>query len=171
MELINGWLEGIRHQYSPNHDARDEAPSLVVVHCASLPLGEFGNGLMEKLFMDEIDAKTHPELAHWLVGRVSAHFWINREGEVTQFVSCDDRAWHAGRSSFEGREACNDFSIGIELEGCDHLPYTDAQYASLNAVLAALKVTYPINAVVGHEHIAPGRKTDPGPCFDWSRVS
>ncbi|MFA5081964.1 MAG: 1,6-anhydro-N-acetylmuramyl-L-alanine amidase AmpD [Hydrogenophilaceae bacterium] len=169
---LEGRLADIRHIPSPNHDARPDglAIELVVLHNISLPPGQFGgNGIIE-LFTNRLDPDEHPYYATIKDLRVSAHFLIRRDGEVIQFVACDRRAWHAGVSSWRGRERCNDFSVGIELEGSDEVPFTDVQYARLNDLLAELYARYPIAEVVGHSDLAPGRKTDPGPCFDWSRV-
>jgi AmpD protein len=168
----DGWLAGVRHIPSPNCDARPEGESitLVVIHNISLPPGEFGGAGVEELFTNRLDPTAHPYYETIKDLKVSAHFLIRRNGELIQFVPCSKRAWHAGLSSWRGRERCNDFSIGIELEGTDDLPFTDAQYAALNALLAILRAAYPIADVVGHADIAPGRKTDPGPCFDWRRL-
>lgn len=167
-----GWLEGARRVPSPNCDARPEgaAISLVVIHNISLPPGEFGGPGVEQLFTNRLDPRAHPYYAGIRDLRVSAHFFIRRDGEVTQFVPCGLRAWHAGVSSWRGRERCNDFSLGIELEGTDELPFTDAQYQALNDLLAVLGRAYPITGIAGHADIAPGRKTDPGAKFDWARV-
>jgi AmpD protein len=170
-----GWLRGVRRVASPNHDDRpaDALPELVVVHGISLPPGQFGGGWIERLFCNELPATHHPYFAEVGGLRVSAHALIDRAGTVTQFVSFERRAWHAGQSSHCGREACNDYSIGIELEGADDVPYEDAQYATLARLIAALRVAYPSLAeapIVGHSDIAPGRKTDPGPAFDWPRL-
>lgn len=166
-----GWLVGVRREPSPNFDARPdgEAPWLLVVHAISLPPCEFGSDDVLDLFGNRLDPKRHPYFAGIHNLRVSAHFFIRRDGEVIQLVSCDDRAWHAGASSWRGRDRCNDFSIGVELEGCDALPFDDLQYHSLAVLGDALARHYPLREVVGHSDIAPGRKTDPGPCFDWSR--
>ncbi len=171
-EIENHWLKGVRQVPSPNQDARpDGVPvELVVIHGISLPPGQFGGPYIEQLFTNTLDPQGHPyftEIAHL---KVSAHVLIRRDGEVVQFVPFDRRAWHAGVSSWCGRERCNDFSIGIELEGTDEAPYTDAQYAVLNGILTALHRHYPIEAVAGHSDIAPGRKTDPGPAFEWPRI-
>lgn len=156
---------------SPNRDERPDCPvTLVVVHNISLPPGEYGGSGIIELFTNRLDPHAHPYYAEIHQLKVSAHFLIRRDGHLIQFVSCLQRAWHAGQSFWQGRERCNDFSVGIELEGSDHDAFTDAQYARLQELLAALKTTYPIKAVVGHSDIAPGRKTDPGPCFDWERI-
>lgn len=146
---------------------------LIVVHCISLPPGQYGGPEIEALFTNTLDCEGHPYFAEIANLEVSAHFLIRRAGEVVQFVSTDERAWHAGVSSWQGREQCNDFSIGIELEGCDEEAYTDLQYDALNQLLTSLTKQYPDirhDAIVGHSDIAPGRKTDPGPAFDWSRL-
>ncbi|MCB1747291.1 MAG: 1,6-anhydro-N-acetylmuramyl-L-alanine amidase AmpD [Gammaproteobacteria bacterium] len=171
----HGWLRGARHRPSPHCDARPAAASveLVVIHAISLPPGQFGTGCVEDLFLGRLDHAAHAYFDGLRALRVSAHFLIGRDGALTQFVSCAARAWHAGRSCWQGREACNDFSVGIELEGCDALAFTDGQYATLGALLATLRAHYPVldgDRVVGHSDIAPGRKSDPGPCFDWARL-
>lgn len=167
-----GWLFGARRVASPNCDERpaDEAVELVVIHAISLPPNEFGGPGIVHLFTNCLDPAAHPYFREIQGLRVSAHFLVRRDGELIQFVACSRRAWHAGASSWRGRDNCNNFSIGIELEGCDQLPFEDAQYLTLNRLLAELRRRYPITAVVGHSDIAPGRKTDPGPCFDWHRV-
>lgn len=170
----DGWLppgSGVRHRPSPNHDARpgDEDPYLLVIHNISLPPGVFQGDAIIDFFQNRLDIGSHPWFENIRDLRVSAHFLIRRDGTIVQFVPTTLRAWHAGVSSFEGRERCNDFSIGIELEGTDTLAYTDAQYARLDVLAAAIRTRHPIRAVQGHEHIAPGRKTDPGPSFDWKR--
>ena len=168
-----GWLAGARRIASPNCDARPagEAIVLVVIHNISLPPGRFGGPGVEQLFSNRLDPEEHPYYAGIRGLRVSSHFFIRRDGELIQFVPCGRRAWHAGASRWQGRERCNDFSIGVELEGTDDTPYTDAQYAALNGLLAVLRAAYPIAGLAGHCDIAPGRKSDPGPCFDWSRVA
>jgi len=168
-----GWLAGARHIPSPNYDDRppNTAIDMVVVHSISLPPGQFGGDGVERFFTNRCDPAVHPcfeELRHF---KLSAHFFVRRDGEIIQFVSCLDRAFHAGVSAWKGRERCNDFSIGIELEGGDFWPYEDAQYLALNALLGAIRAAYPIVHVVGHCDIAPERKTDPGPYFDWQRVA
>lgn len=166
------WLPEARHIVSPNFDERpvENDISLIVIHAISLPPGQFGGQGIIDLFTNQLNPEDHPyyqEISHL---RVSAHFLIRRNGELIQFVSLSKRAWHAGVSEWAGRERCNDFSIGIELEGCDDLPFEKSQYITLNVVLADLQKCYPIQAVVGHSEIAPGRKTDPGPLFDWGSV-
>ncbi len=167
-----GWLDGVRRVISPNFDARPdgETASLLVIHNISLPPGEFGGPWVEALFTNRLDPSLHPYFTAIRGLQVSAHFFIRRDGEVVQFVSCDHRAWHAGASQWHNRERCNDFSIGVELEGTDEVPFTDSQYASLNRLIDVLRAAYPLVAVTGHSDIAPGRKTDPGPNFDWGRV-
>ena len=148
-----------------------EAVSLLVIHAISLPPGEFGGDAIERLFTNRLDPDAHPYFRSIHGLRVSAHFLIMRDGRLIQFVPCDRRAWHAGVSSWHQRENCNDFSIGIELEGCDDQPFEDTQYDVLRHLVAVLKHHYPITDVVGHADIAPGRKTDPGPFFDWQRLA
>lgn len=167
-----GWLTGARRVESPNFDARPagEVASLVVVHAISLPPREFGSDAIERLFTNTLDPDAHPYFATINALRVSAHFLIRRDGELVQFVSCAQRAWHAGVSEWNGRARCNDFSLGIELEGCDDLPFEELQYRRLGELVAVLRAYYPIAALAGHSDIAPGRKTDPGPFFDWRRI-
>ena len=162
----------VRYVPSPNCDARPAGMpiELVVVHNISLPPGEFGGPGIVDLFLNRLRPEAHPYYAGIAQLRVSAHFLIRRDGAMIQFVACAQRAWHAGVSHWRGRERCNDFSIGIELEGTDEMAYEDAQYARLNALLVLLKERYPIVAVTGHADIAPGRKTDPGQAFEWSRI-
>ena len=169
----DGWLSAARRIASPNFDERPEgvAISLLVVHAISLPPGDFGSDDIVRLFTNTLDPAAHPYFAAISGQRVSAHFLIRRDGALIQFVSCRQRAWHAGRSSWQGRERCNDFSIGVELEGCDELPFESAQYARLLELIESLRTRYPIDVVIGHSDIAPGRKTDPGPCFDWRRLA
>lgn len=168
----NGLLAGARFIPSPNCDARpdDCAVNLIVIHNISLPPDQFGGPGVIECFTNQLDPSAHPYYATIKDLKVSAHFFIRRDGELIQFVPCTQRAWHAGVSNWGGRECCNDFSIGIELEGSDTTPFTDAQYASLNQLTAAIQAAYPIQAIQGHADIAPGRKTDPGPYFDWARL-
>lgn len=172
----HGWLNcdlpDFRRVASPNFDPRPTGMSveLLVIHNISLPPDEFGGPGVEELFTNSLDPAEHPYYAEIQGMKVSAHFYIRRDGSLIQFVSCLDRAWHAGASQWQGRERCNDFSIGIELEGCDSQSFEDAQYATLGRLCAALQGAYPLRARVGHADIAPGRKTDPGPYFDWSRL-
>ena len=167
-----GIVDIARQVPSPNRDARPDGAAirLVVIHGISLPPGEFGGDGIVQLFTNRLDPTAHPYYATIVDLRVSSHFLIRRDGELLQFVPCSERAWHAGASCWRAVEGCNDFSIGIELEGTDDAPYEDAQYATLNVLLDALRVRYPIEDVVGHSDIAPGRKTDPGVAFDWTRV-
>lgn len=175
VDLSLGLMQGVQFLRSPHFDQRPngEEITLVVLHSISLPPGQFGGDAVEHLFLGTLDPASHPRFADLQGVRVSSHLFIRRTGEVIQFVPFQQRAWHAGQSSWQGRDACNDFSIGIELEGSDYVPYDLAQYAALNAVLQALYEAYPRldrSRVVGHAEIAPGRKTDPGPAFDWARV-
>ena len=168
-----GWVASvsarIKKRPSPNCDARPDGvvPSLIVIHNISLPPGEFEGDAVERLFTNTLDLDAHPYYAALRGLLVSAHFMIRRGGDLIQFVSCAARAWHAGISCFEGRPCCNDFSIGIELEGSDDHAFEAAQYRSLGALTDALAQRYRLEAVAGHADIAPGRKTDPGSCFDW----
>ncbi len=167
-----GWLIDVRHLPSPNCDERPlgMAIELIVLHNISLPPGQFEGDAVIDLFTNLLDWDAHPYYQTIRGLEVSAHFLIRRDGSLIQFVPCALRAWHAGPSNWQGRERCNDFSIGIELEGSDDLPFTEAQYTALTPLLARLKASYPIQAVVGHSDIAPGRKTDPGPHFAWQRL-
>jgi N-acetyl-anhydromuramoyl-L-alanine amidase len=167
----NGWLSGVRRIASPNCDARPPglAIELLVVHSISLPPGQFGGAEVAQLFTNTLNTDAHPYYKQLEGLKVSAHFLIRRDGAIIQFVPCGKRAWHAGMSSWQGRSACNDFSIGVELEGSDYVPFNDQQYAALTRLTRLLRRSYAIRAIVGHADIAPGRKTDPGPNFDWSR--
>jgi len=172
IDTATGLLAGVRQVLSPHCDARPAGatPELIVVHGISLPPGEFGGPWIELLFAGNLDLAAHPYFATIGPARVSAHLLVRRDGLVIQFVPFGLRAWHAGDSNWCGREACNDYSIGIELEGTDELPYEPAQYRQLAALTAALCRAYPglgPERIVGHSDIAPGRKTDPGPSFDW----
>ncbi|MGF6370126.1 AmpD protein [Paraburkholderia sp. RAU6.4a] len=169
----DGWVPAARKLASPNFEARPQGalPTLIVVHNISLPPNQFGGTAIAELFQNALDCDTHPYYDTHLRGvRVSAHFVIHRDGALEQFVSCNERAWHAGPSNFFGRERCNDFSIGIELEGSDTMAFEAAQYRTLAALVRALKARYPIDALAGHSDIAPGRKSDPGPYFEWPRL-
>lgn len=168
----DGWLQAARRCESPNFGPRPEGVpiDLALVHSISLPPGEYGSDAIERLFTNRLDWQAHPYYQQIAGLEVSAHFLIRRDGELLQFVSCDARAWHAGASSWRGRSDCNDFSIGIELEGLEGATFDAAQYAALADLVDALAARYPITAVVGHEHVAPGRKHDPGAGFDWSRL-
>lgn len=169
----SGILAAARQVPSPNFDDRPagSAIELLVVHNISLPPGRFGGPGIEQLFTNRLDPEAHPYFREIQGLKVSSHFLVRRDGELVQFVACAHRAWHAGQSEWRGRSRCNDFSVGIELEGCDDLPFEDAQYRRLAEVAAALRQAYPILDCVGHSDIAtpPGRKTDPGPHFDWTR--
>ncbi|MBA1181665.1 1,6-anhydro-N-acetylmuramyl-L-alanine amidase AmpD [Pseudomonas psychrotolerans] len=173
--FVDGWYREARLCPSPNHNERPAGTevSLLVIHNISLPPGQFGTGCVQAFFQNCLDHSAHPFFAEIAELKVAAHFLIERDGTVTQFVSCAQRAWHAGVSSFDGRENCNDFSLGIELEGTDDLAYTDAQYRALGRLTRALQRAYPAitaERIQGHSDIAPGRKTDPGPAFDWARL-
>lgn len=165
----DGWYGQATRYDSPNFDARPAGAQveLLVVHNISLPAGRFGGPHIADLFTNRVDFAADPSFADLRGLSVSAHFLVRRDGRVIQFVSCNERAWHAGVSSFDGREQCNDFSVGIEVEGSDHVAFLPAQYESLAVLTRALAERYPLRAVQGHEHIAPGRKTDPGPFFEW----
>lgn len=169
----DGYAEGACWLPSPNCDARpaDARIELIVLHNISLPPGEFGGPGIVDLFLNRLQPDAHPYYSGIAHLRVSAHFLIRRDGALLQFVSCRQRAWHAGVSTWRGRDRCNDFSVGIELEGADTTPYEDAQYARLKALVLALRGAYPIAGITGHADIAPGRKTDPGPSFDWDQVN
>lgn len=178
LRLGENWLDGVqvRRCPSPHCDARTAAEpvSLLVVHNISLPPGQFGGPYIDQLFCGELPAQAHPYFAEIYQLRVSAHCLIRRDGEIVQYVPFNQRAWHAGVSAFAGQPRCNDYSVGIELEGTDDLPYTDAQYRRLVQVTALLLRAYPAMCppdgalrIAGHSDIAPGRKTDPGPAFDW----
>jgi AmpD protein len=168
----SGWLADVRRLPSPNCDARPDgtAIELIVIHNISLPPGVFDGDAVIELFTNRLDWDAHPYYQGIRGLKVSAHFFIRRDGTLIQFVPCTLRAWHAGVSSWQERERCNDFSIGIELEGTDDQPFTEAQYAALIPLVQLLKRAYPIQAVVGHSDIAAGRKTDPGPHFAWQRL-
>ena len=175
LSITDHWLDQARKAPSPNYNDRpDERDiSLLVIHNISLPPGQFGGPQIEALFQNRLDCDAHPYFAPLRELHVSSHFLIRRDGELVQFVACNKRAWHAGVSCWKGRDNCNDFAIGVELEGTDDLPYEDAQYQALTALIAALLETYQglsRDAITGHQHIAPGRKTDPGPAFDWARL-
>lgn len=158
---------------SPNFDDRVSncTIDMVVIHNISLPPSEYGGNGIIALFTNQLDPNEHAYYAQIYTAKVSSHFLIRRDGELIQFVPCNKRAWHAGVSSWQDRERCNDFSVGIELEGSDFEPFESAQYKVLNALLASLQKAYPIRHIVGHSDIAPGRKTDPGPFFDWSSIN
>jgi AmpD protein len=168
----DGWATNVECIPSPNCDPRPPEISidLIVIHAISLPPGVFGGSGVEELFTNRLDASAHPYYSGIAGRKVSSHFFIRRDGRLVQFVSCEQRAWHAGISCWMGKERCNDFSLGIELEGDDTNEFADEQYRSLVALIDALRQRYPIKAIAGHADIAPGRKTDPGPHFDWPRL-
>lgn len=175
MPIVNHWLIEANKSPSPNHDARPPGTqiSLIVVHCISLPPGEFGGDWIDKLFLNALPPDVHPYFATLQGLRVSAHALVRRSGDVVQYVPFDRRAWHAGESCYEGVTRCNDFSIGIELEGTVETPYAEAQYASLARLIASLLDTYPglsAQRITGHSDVSPGRKQDPGPHFDWPKL-
>jgi len=167
-----GWFEPAQRCPSPNFGARPTglAVDLVLIHSISLPPGQYGGDAIERLFMNQLDWSAHPYFEQIRGLEVSAHFLVRRDGKLLQFVSCDARAWHAGKSQWQGREDCNDYSVGIELEGQDAELFEAVQYRVLIDLIEALAVHYPLSAVAGHEHVAPGRKTDPGTGFDWARL-
>lgn len=175
IDPVTGWVFGAERVYSPNFDARPAGASLdlIVVHGISLPPGRFGGRSIDELFTNRLDPAAHEYFRVIADLRVSSHALIRRDGSLTQFVAFSERAWHAGDSTYCGRRGCNDYAVGIELEGTDELPYEDAQYDGLVALVAALRTAYPSlrdAGLVGHSDIAPGRKTDPGPAFDWPRL-
>ncbi len=172
MKVVSGWVNTARHVPSPNFNARPIAGdiSLLVIHNISLPPDRFGRSWIEDLFLNRLNHAAHPYFETLRGLEVSAHFLLRRDGRLLQFVSLNERAWHAGQSQFEGRTNCNDFSIGIELEGSDTRPFTRRQYHQLVTLTLLLQQAFPqltTERIVGHSDIAPGRKTDPGPCFDW----
>ena len=175
VEVATGLLRGVRYVPSPNQDPRPDGlePELIVVHGISLPPGGFGGPWIERLFLNSLPPDEHPYFAQVSALRVSSHLVIRRDGGITQYVPFSARAWHAGQSVYQGRTACNDFSVGIELEGTDTTPYADPQYPVLATVVSALCRAYPrlsLARIAGHSDIAPGRKSDPGPAFDWERA-
>ncbi|MGZ5049466.1 MAG: 1,6-anhydro-N-acetylmuramyl-L-alanine amidase AmpD [Methylobacter sp.] len=175
MKINQHWLTNITRTPSPNFDERPDPAdiSLLVIHCISLPPGEFSNDYVDRLFCNRLDPDEHPYFKDIYQLTVSAHLLIKRDGSCVQYVPFDKRAWHAGKSCYEGRERCNDFSIGIELEGTEFVEYTERQYARLAEVIRALLETYPnlsSQRMTGHSDIAPGRKTDPGASFNWQKL-
>ena len=168
-----GWLAGARHCASPNRGERPPGVpiELALIHSISLPPGRYGGDAIERLFTNRLEANAHPYYALLRGVRVSSHFLLRRDGELLQFVGCDERAWHAGVSQWRGRGNCNDFSVGIELEGLEGLRFEAAQYTGLVMLLQALAARYPIAGVAGHEHVATGRKRDPGAGFDWAQLA
>ena len=172
----DGWLDGVEIIRSPNFEARPQADDirLLVVHAISLPPGQYGGGYIQQFFTNQLDPDAHDYFTEIRDLKVSAHCLIQRDGHLIQFVSFRDRAWHAGVSCWNGEHNCNDFTIGIELEGCDDDAFDVRQYQQLSALVIALRKQYPAiseQSICGHSDIAPGRKTDPGPCFDWSRLA
>ena len=172
MDISKGWLTSARRVPSPNFNARPDSVVVdaIIVHGISLPPKQYGGDYIEAFFQNRLDFEAHPYFHSIKDLQVSSHILIKRTGECVQFVSFDDRAWHAGESELKGRQHCNDFAVGIELEGCDDVSYEDAQYLQLAAVTRALMLSYndiTLDRIVGHSDISPGRKTDPGPAFDW----
>lgn len=169
----DGWWRAACARPSPNFGPRPAGcvPTLLVVHSISLPPGQWGGDAVQRLFQNRLDCDEHPYFDRLRGLQVSAHFFIRRSGRTLQFVSCDQRAWHAGVSSWRGREGCNDWSVGIELEGLEGLRFDAQQYRSLARLIRVLSSRYPLQEVVGHEHISPGRKQDPGPGFEWRRLA
>ena len=167
-----GWLSGVKRVASPNYDARPRQTcvSLLVIHGISLPPNIYGGDAIPRFFTNRLDYSEHPYFEQIKGLKVSSHFLIRRDGQVLQFVACGRRVWHAGVSTWQGRSRCNDFSIGIELEGSDFEPYSERQYIALARLIRRLKRAYPIRDIAGHSDIAPERKTDPGPFFDWERL-
>ncbi len=167
-----GWVDQSQQILSPNFDARPTqcAIDMIVIHNISLPPRQYGGNGITQLFTNQLDPNEHPYYTQIYTRQVSAHFLIRRDGALLQFVSCYARAWHAGSSQWQNRERCNDFSVGIELEGSDDDAFEPAQYEMLNLLIALLKQHFPIQHIVGHSDIAPGRKTDPGPHFDWQQI-
>jgi AmpD protein len=167
-----GWWSAAQACPSPNHGPRPAGTevTLAVIHSISLPPGEYGGDAVERLFTNRLDWDAHPYYQRIRGLEVSAHFFVRRDGRILQFVGCDERAWHAGVSCWKGRHGCNDFSVGIELEGLEGHVFESVQYSSLARLLRGLAVRYPLADVAGHEHVAPGRKQDPGPGFDWNRL-
>lgn len=176
MRIVDHRLEGVPQKESPNCDERTDPAriSLIVIHNISLPAGHFGGPYIEALFRNELDPMVHADFAELQDLRVSSHLLLRRDGAMIQFVPFDRRAWHAGESTYEGVSGCNDYSVGIELEGTDDTPYNSRQYRELAAVCRLLIDHYPLmneTRIVGHSDIAPGRKSDPGPAFDWGRLA
>tara|TARA_R110001592_G_scaffold52649_9_gene161348 strand:+ start:60351 stop:60896 length:546 start_codon:yes stop_codon:yes gene_type:complete len=174
MKITHGWLDQAKIVPSPNFNSRpaNACVNLLVIHNISLPPDEFDTPYIELFFQNKLPYDAHPYFEHLKGVEVSAHFLIKRHGQIIQFVSCDDRAWHAGASEFCGEHDCNDFSIGIELEGGDTTAYTSEQYQALLDITSSIQAAYPAilkNRITGHQDIAPGRKTDPGESFDWPR--
>lgn len=171
-QWTRGWWRGATRLDSPNFGPRPPGTrvDLVVIHSISLPPGEYGGDAVQRLFTNTLDWDSHPYFGQIRGAQVSAHFFVRRDAAVWQFVSCDDRAWHAGHSSWQGRDNCNDYSIGVELEGLEHHPFEAAQYTALAELVNQLARRYPLRHIAGHEHVAPGRKQDPGRAFDWAAL-
>ena len=172
IDVQTGLMDGARYVHSPNHDARPEGigPELIIVHGISLPPGEYGGPWIDRLFTNTLPASEHPYFAQVAALQVSSHLLIRRDGAFVQYVPFHLRAWHAGKSCYEGRERCNDFSIGIELEGIEHHAFTGPQYRALSALVRRLRARWPLRDLAAHSDVAPGRKTDPGARFDWARL-
>jgi AmpD protein len=168
----DGWVEGARRVPSPNRDERPAGAgiSLLLVHAISLPPGEYGGDAIERLFTNRLDPAAHPYFAEIASIEVSSHFLVRRDGALLQFVPVQERAWHAGASTWRGRSRCNDFSIGVELEGSEEEAFAPVQYSTLIALVRALRAELPLRDIAAHSEVAPGRKTDPGAHFDWTRV-
>jgi AmpD protein len=168
----DGWVQGARRVPSPNRDERPAGAevSLLLVHAISLPPGEYGGDGIERLFTNRLDPKAHPYFAEIAGLEVSSHFLVRRDGALLQFVPVHERAWHAGASTWRGRSRCNDFSIGVELEGSEEEAFAPVQYSTLVALVRALRAELPLRDIAAHSEVAPGRKTDPGPHFDWARL-
>ena len=171
LKIKNNLITGAEVELSPKSSDRHDEIDLIVLHCISLPEGQYANNYPKDLFLNKLDFKKHSSFESLRDLRVSSHLLINRDGSLMQFVPFNKCAWHAGQSSFEGREDCNKFSIGIELEGTIKENYTDQQYAILSEIVSLLKREYPVKNVVGHSEVAPGRKKDPGPYFEWNRLN
>jgi len=168
-----GFIKNTKQIPSPNYNARpkDTEINLIVIHNISLPPNQYGGNFIEQFFTNKLDSNKHPYFKEIKNVKVSSHFVIDRKGDLIQYVSCNYRAWHAGISEWNGKDNCNNYSIGIELEGSDHLEYDNAQYEKLNQLIDCLKSIYNIKDIVGHCDIAPGRKTDPGPLFNWDLIN
>ena len=171
LKIKNNLIAEAEVELSPNSSDRHDEIDLIVLHCISLPEGQYGNNYTKDLFLNKLDFKKHSSFESLRDLRVSSHLLINRDGSLVQFVPFNKCAWHAGQSSFEGRDDCNKFSIGIELEGTIKENFTDQQYAILNEIVSLLKREYPVKNIVGHSEIAPNRKKDPGPYFEWNRLN
>ena len=171
LKIENNLIVGAEIELSPNSSERCDDIELIVIHCISLPEGEYNNNHPKDLFLNKLDLSIHPSFKTLKNLKVSSHLLINRDGSFQQFVPFNKCAWHAGQSSFEGKEDCNKFSIGIELEGTINESFTDQQYTILNEIIGLLRREYPVKNIVGHSEIAVGRKKDPGPYFEWKRIN